>query len=176
MDVVRQAIESLRGSIIIDSEPGVGTSMTIKLPLTLAIIDGLQVRTEEEIYVIPLTQVQECVELMNGHLREKDGSRLLDLRGEIVPYVNLREWFDIPGIRPALEQVIITTVDKKRVGIVVDDVVGEHQTVIKTLGRIYRDVEGISGATVLGDGSVSLILDIPDLIHSVTELSARSSS
>lgn len=169
LDVVMQSIESLRGSIVIDSEPGLGTTFTIRLPLTLAIIDGLQVRTEDEVYVIPLGQVQECVELTEASRRERDGSRLLDLRGETVPYINLREWFEIPGMRPAIEQVIIATVDKTRVGIVVDDVVGEYQTVIKTLGRIYRHVEGISGATVRGDGSISLILDIPGLVRSVTE-------
>lgn len=169
MDVVQQAIESLRGSIVVDSKLGVGTNIAIRLPLTLAIIDGLQVRTEDETYVIPLTQVEECVELVNGQRREQDGCRILDLRGEIVPYVNLREWFEIPGVRPVMEQVVIATVDKRRVGIVVDDVIGEYQTVIKTLGRIYRDVEGISGATVRGDGSIALILDVPGLVRSVAE-------
>ncbi|MBU1247185.1 MAG: chemotaxis protein CheA, partial [Proteobacteria bacterium] len=167
MDVVKRAIDSLRGTIDITSIPGQATTIVVRLPLTLAIIDGLQVRTGDEFYVIPLTLVEECVELVDGMRQEDGGRRILELRGEIVPYVNLREWFEVPGSRPEREQVVVTGVDGSRIGVVVDTVIGEHQTVIKTLGKVYRDVEGISGATIKGNGSIALILDVPGLVRRV---------
>lgn len=168
MDVVKRAIDSLRGSIDIDSKPGKGTTITIRLPLTLAIIDGLQVRVEDEYYVIPLSLVEECVELSRSEVEESDsGQRILHLRGEIVPYIHIRDWFGIEGDNPPIEQIVITGVEGSRVGIVVDTVIGEHQTVIKSLSRVYKDVEGISGATIKGDGSIALILDIPSLVRRV---------
>lgn len=168
MDVVKRAIDSLRGVIDIDSKPDAGTSITIRLPLTLAIIDGLQVRVEDEYYVIPLSLVEECVELTREDVDKSDsGQRILHLRGEIVPYIHIRDWFDVEGDNPPIEQIVITGVEGSRVGIVVDTVIGEHQTVIKSLGRVYKDVEGISGATIKGDGSIALILDIPSLVRRV---------
>ncbi|MGL1862600.1 MAG: chemotaxis protein CheA [Pseudodesulfovibrio sp.] len=168
MDVVKRAIDSLRGTIDIDSKLGKGTTITIRLPLTLAIIDGLQVQVEDEFYVIPLSLVEECVELTNTEVDEDDsGQRILHLRGEIVPYIHIRDWFDIEGESPPIEQIVITGVEGSRVGIVVDTVIGEHQTVIKSLSRVYKDVEGISGATIKGDGSIALILDIPSLVRRV---------
>ena len=168
MDVVKRAIDSLRGTIDIDSKPGIGTSLIIRLPLTLAIIDGLQVQVENEFYVIPLSLVEECVELTRAQVEESDsGQRILHLRGEIVPYIHIRDWFDVEGDNPPIEQIVITGVEGSRVGIVVDTVIGEHQTVIKSLGRVYKDVEGISGATIKGDGSIALILDVPGLVRRV---------
>ncbi len=169
MDVVKQAIDSLRGSIDIASTKGMGTTITIKLPLTLAIIDGLQVQVEDEFYVIPLSLVEECVELVGNKGNGRREQRIIHLRGEVVPYIRMREWFSIAGTAPEIEQVVITSQGSNRVGIVVDHVIGEHQTVIKSLGRVYREVEGISGATIKGDGSMALILDIPRLVHSVLE-------
>ncbi len=168
MDVVKRAIDSLRGSIDIDSKPGKGTTITIRLPLTLAIIDGLQVQVGDGYYVIPLSLVEECVELAGSDVEsEESDQRILHLRGEIVPYIHLREWFGIESERPAIEQIVITGVEGSRIGIVVDTVIGEHQTVIKSLGRVYKDVEGLSGATIKGDGSIALILDIPRLVRRV---------
>ncbi|WP_419787737.1 chemotaxis protein CheW [Pseudodesulfovibrio sp.] len=167
MDVVKRAIDSLRGSIDIDSKPGKGTTLTIRLPLTLAIIDGLQVQVEDGYYVIPLSLVEECVELSRKDVEEDSDQRILHLRGEIVPYVHLREWFGIEGENPPIEQIVITGVEGSRIGIVVDTVIGEHQTVIKSLGRVYKDVEGLSGATIKGDGSIALILDIPSLVRRI---------
>jgi len=168
MDVVKRAIDSLRGIIDIDSKPDAGTAITIRLPLTLAIIDGLQVRVEDEYYVIPLSLVEECVELSRAEVEDSDSNqRILHLRGEIVPYIHIRDWFDIKGDNPPIEQIVITGVEGSRVGIVVDTVIGEHQTVIKSLGRVYKDVEGISGATIKGDGSIALILDVPSLVRRV---------
>ena len=167
MDVVKRAIDSLRGSIDIDSKPGKGTTITIRLPLTLAIIDGLQVQVGDGYYVIPLSLVEECVELAGSDVDDESDQRILHLRGEIVPYIHLRDWFGIEGEPPDIEQIVITGVEGSRVGIVVDTVIGEHQTVIKSLGRVYKDVEGLSGATIKGDGSIALILDIPSLVRRV---------
>ncbi|THB62966.1 MAG: chemotaxis protein CheA [Desulfovibrio sp.] len=165
MDVVKRSIDSLRGSVDIDSALGLGTTITVKLPLTLAIIDGLQICVENEYYVIPLSLVEECVELL---AKEEEGGkeqRIINLRGEIVPYLRLREFFALDGKAPPIEQVVVVGVQGGRMGIVVDNVIGEHQTVIKSLGRVYRDVEGISGATIKGDGTMALILDVPKLLQ-----------
>ena len=169
MDVVKRGIDQLRGSVVIDSEKGVGTEITIKLPLTLAIIDGLQIRVQDEFYVIPLSLVEECVELANNEADAVEDRQVVNLRGEIVPYIKLRDWFSIDGKSPDIEQIVVTGVDGSRVGIVVDNVIGEHQTVIKSLGKVYRDVDGLSGATIKGDGTMALILDVPKLVGSVIE-------
>ncbi len=167
MDVVKRGIESLRGAVEIDSEPGQGTVITVRLPLTLAIIDGLQVQTGREFFVAPLSIVEECVDLPRSDAA--DGDRIVNLRGEIVPYIRLRDFFSIDGRPPDVEQVVVSSVEGSRVGIVVDRVIGEHQTVIKSLGRIYRDVEGLSGATIKGDGTMALILDVPGLLRAAVE-------
>ncbi|MBI9110167.1 chemotaxis protein CheA [Maridesulfovibrio ferrireducens] len=167
MDVVKRAIDSLRGRIDIDSQEGKGSLITIRLPLTLAIIDGLQVKVEDGYFVIPLSLVEECVELTRKNVEEANGQQFVNLRGEIVPYIRIREWFDIEGESPPIEQIVITGLEGSRIGVVVDTVIGEHQTVIKSLGRVYRDVEGISGATIKGDGTLALILDIPKLFRTV---------
>ncbi|PLX84141.1 MAG: chemotaxis protein CheA [Desulfuromonas sp.] len=163
MDVVRQAIDSLRGSIELHSQPGHGTSFTIKLPLTLAIIDGLLVNIGSEQFVLPLAAVEECIELTTAEAAHSHGRNLVNIRNELVPYVDLRSEFRLNGQRPDIQQVVIANLEGLRVGFVVDHVVGEHQTVIKNLGRMYSDVSGVSGATILGNGQVALILDLPQL-------------
>lgn len=164
MDVVKRAIDALRGTIDIESQRGIGTTITVKLPLTLAIIESLLVRICNDSFVLPLALVNECVELTREDVGNSHGRNIANVRGHIVPYIPLRERFRIGGERPAIEQIVITTVENRQVGFVVDHVIGEHQTVIKSLGRAYKNVEGLSGATILGDGSVALILDIPQLI------------
>ena len=163
MDVVKKAIDSLRGSIDISSTKGIGTTITLKLPLTLAIIEGLRVKIGIDYFIFPLSAVEECVELTAADSARASGGHLADVRGQIVPYIRLREQFAINGDRPPIEQIVIVGLDGQRIGFVVDNVIGEHQTVIKTLGRVYKDIEGVSGATILGDGTVALILDIPRL-------------
>ncbi len=160
MDVVRRAIDSLRGTVEVSSKLGLGTTITLKLPLTLAIIDGLLVKIEDDNFVLPLSHIEECVELSKADIEKSHGRHIVNIRGEIVPYVNLRERFDINELRPEIEQVVIADIKGMRVGFVVDSVIGQHQTVLKTLGKAYKNVEGVSGATILGDGTVALILDI----------------
>ena len=161
MDVVKRNIDALRGRVSLESVPGQGTTISVRIPLTLAIIDGLQVQVEDSYFIMPLSAVEECVELIR-----KDGGRadLINLRGQMVPYVSLRAGFDIPGQAPEIEQVVVCNSQGRRVGIVVDRVIGEHQTVIKSLGKVYQDVRGISGATIKGNGSMALILDIAALV------------
>jgi two-component system, chemotaxis family, sensor kinase CheA len=167
MDVVKKAVDNLRGNIKIDSAPGEGTTITLSLPLTLAIIEGLLVKVGTDNYVIPLSIVEECIELTDQIVKENHGRNLVNIRGQIVPYIRLREQFAISGSAPAIQQIVIVNTDGSRVGFAVDSVIGEHQTVIKSLGSFYHKVQGISGATILGDGSVALILDVPKLIETV---------
>jgi two-component system chemotaxis sensor kinase CheA len=169
MDVVKQAIEELRGSIDIESRPGKGTTFTVKLPLTLAIIDGLLVQIGKDQFVLPLSAVEECIELKRAASARVQERHLVNVRGQIVPYIRLRERFGIGGEPPAIEQIVIAEAEGQRVGFVVDQVIGSHQTVIKSLGRMYREVAGLSGATILGDGSVALILDVPRLVQRAEE-------
>lgn len=165
MDVVKRTLESLRSSIEVNSQFGVGTTITIKLPLTLAIIEGLLVEVGDESFVLPLSVVEECVELTHNEIVNSNGRHIIYIRGEIIPYINLRNKFMIEGIPPSTEQVVIVRVEGVRVGFVVDRVKGEQQTMIKTLGKVYENVQGVSGATILGNGHVALILDIPRLIE-----------
>jgi two-component system chemotaxis sensor kinase CheA len=164
MDVVKQAIEALRGAIEINSRKGEGTTITIRLPLTLAIIESLLVKIGDDRYVLPLSFVEECIVMTRKEMEESHGKDLANVRGHMVPYIPLRSRFELTGEAPDIQQVVITHIEGERIGLLVDTVIGEHQTVIKSLGRAYRDVHGISGATILGDGTVALILDIPQLV------------
>ncbi len=169
MDVVKRGIEGLRGSITVDSVRGKGTTITLKIPLTLAIIDSLLVKIGNDHFVLPLSTVEECIELTREDVKNSHGRNLANVRGAIVPYIPLRECFHITDHQPEIEQIVIADIHGKKVGFVVDHVVGEHQTVIKSLGKMYRDVQGVSGATILGDGTVALILDMAALLK-VAEL------
>jgi two-component system chemotaxis sensor kinase CheA len=165
LDVVRRVIEEMRGTVEVSSPDGEGTVFTIKLPLTLAIIDGLLVKIGTESYVFPLSAVEECIELKGDDAARSHGRNLVNLRGEIIPYIRLREQFSVHGVPPEIEQIVVVQLASQRVGFVVDQVVGEHQTVIKSLGRMYQGVAGLSGATILGNGSVALILDLRQLLQ-----------
>ncbi len=157
MDVVRRNIQALRGTIEIDSTEGKGSCFTIRLPLTLAIIDGFLVGVEKSAYVIPLEMVSECLEL-----RDVTTDRnYLNLRGEVLPFVRLRELFEIDTERPPRENILVVRAGNQKLGIVVDTLQGELQTVIKPLGTIFRHLRGIAGSTILGSGEVALILDVP---------------
>ncbi len=164
MDVVRQNIEALRGSIDIKSQKGKGTTITLKIPLTLGIIEGLLVKIAADNYVVPLSVVDDCMEFKLAS-NNNSARKILDVRGEIVPYIRLREQYKILENPPLFEHIVITSVNEQKTGFVVDEIIGKHQIVIKTLGKMYKNVEGLSGATILGDGSVALILDVPKLVQ-----------
>jgi len=174
MDVVKRGIDSLRGVIKLESTLGQGTTVVIKLPLTLAIIDGLQVEVAEDTYVIPLAAVEECVELDRARSKIGEEQEMINLRGDAVPFIRLRNWFSRNGKLPPIEQIVIVHVQGQRIGLVVDKVIGQHQTVIKSLGRIYRELEGISGATINGDGSMALILDVQAMVGSAVRKAVQS--
>jgi two-component system, chemotaxis family, sensor kinase CheA len=165
MDAVKRQIDALRGSLTLASEPGQGTTFTITLPLTLAIIEGLLVETGDSNYIIPMAAVAENVELTEADRRLYNGRNLVAVRGQLVPYVDLREAFAIPGERPAISKIVLVQHEDQRVGLVVDRVLGTHQTVIQALGRFFRKIEVVSGCTVMGDGRVALVLDIAGVVR-----------
>ncbi|MGA2192109.1 MAG: chemotaxis protein CheW, partial [Nitrospirota bacterium] len=164
MDVVKKQVEYLRGMVEIESERGRGTQFIISLPLTLAIIDGLLVAVGDQDYVIPLSFVEECMELKEQPGAESGGRRLVYLRDEIIPYIKIKDEFRIETEKRDIQHMVVVRADGRRLGIVVDRVIGDYQTVIKSLGRTYRQAEGVSGATILGDGRVALIIDVPKLL------------
>jgi two-component system chemotaxis sensor kinase CheA len=166
MDVVRRNIELLRGNIEIQSTEGQGTAITIRLPLTLAIIDGFSVAANDQTYVIPLEMISECLELPPDQISSETVG-VLSLRGEPLPYVRLREVFGAPKERPARENVVVVHRDGGYAGIAVETLLGECQAIIKPLNRIFRDVPGVSGSTILDNGRVALILDVSTLLREV---------
>jgi two-component system chemotaxis sensor kinase CheA len=172
MDVVRRTVESLRGSIDLRSRPGLGTTIALRLPLTLAIIDGLLVEVGGGRYVLPLAATLECIEL-SGAQGEHAAGRMADVRGELVPYIRLRDHFGVKTAAPEREQIMVIESDAGRCGLMVDKVLGNCQTVIRSLGKLFREVQGVSGATVLGDGTVALILDPPRLVQDALRTRTR---
>ena len=165
MDVVKRTIESLRGAIDITSIPGQGSQVSLRIPLTLAIIDGLLVRVGNGRYVVPLAAVEECVELSHEQDVRSAGRSLISLRDEFVPFLRLRELFRTTTEPGTHQKVVVVSTGEARVGLVVDQIIGDHQTVIKSLSKLHADVETFSGATILGDGGVALILDVPHLVE-----------
>ncbi|MCV9961758.1 chemotaxis protein CheA [Pararhizobium sp. BT-229] len=164
MDVVKKTVEALRGTIDITSKPGEGSNVSLRIPLTLAIIEGLLVRVGQGCYVIPLSAVEECLELsLEDDLRSR-GRSFISLRDSLVPFLRLRELFRT-GTQPDPHQkVVVISTGSERVGLVVDQIIGDHQTVIKSMSKLHHDVVTFSGATILGDGSVALILDVTHLV------------
>ncbi len=165
MDVVRRNIQALRGNVEVHTEEGQGSRFTIRLPLTLAIIDGFLVAVGDASYVIPLDNVVECLELHGDYTR----GNMLNLRGEVLPFIRLREFFDVEGEVPKRENVVVVSASGQKAGIVVDALLGEFQTVIKSLGSLFRHLRGIGGSTILGSGEVALILDV----QALTELAGQ---
>jgi two-component system chemotaxis sensor kinase CheA len=164
MDVVRRTIESLRGSLEIESKLGHGTTVTLRLPLTLAIIEGLLIEVAGERYTLPMPSVQEIVELPAEKAQPHRTGDFLDIRGRFVPFLRLRKLFDCDGAPGEAQNVVIVMAGEHRVGIVVDRIVGTNQTVIKQMSKLHAGVRSVSGATILGDGSVALILDVAHLV------------
>ncbi len=174
MDVVKRNITLLRGTVDLDSRPGEGTVVRIRLPLTLAIINGFLVGIDQSTYVIPLDMVQECIELDERQRQSSRDDGYLDLRGEVLPLVDLREHFSHEGPAARRQNVVVVRYAEHKAGLVVDDLLGEFQTVIKPLGKLFGALRGISGSTILGSGAVALILDVPALLNQLVQLEART--
>ncbi len=167
MDVVKRKISELRGEVELDSERGVGTTITIKLPLTLSIIDGLLVKVDETSYVIPLSAVDKIYAVEHAKVVNQFNDVVV-LDGKQIPFFNLRKEFSLPETTLEMEQVIVVHFEERKVGFVVDTVVGEYQAVLKPLGRHYKNQDMISGATILGDGTVALVMDTNRIIKHFT--------
>ena len=157
MDVVKQNITALRGEIIVNSKLGEGSVFTLKLPLTLSIIDGLLVSVDNEKYVIPLEGIQKCYETESSQL--KNNNKILLIDNEQIPFIDMRSEFHVDSEAPEVQQTVVVNSGDKKVGLVIDSIVGEAQSVIKPLGDLYKNQDIFSGSTILGDGSVSLVLD-----------------
>ncbi len=160
MDVVKRNIAALRGTVSMNSEEGRGTTVTVRLPLTLAIIDGFLVGVDKAVYAIPLDMIEECVAFS-----AEPGHDYTNLRGEVLPFIRLRQLFGIRGESCHGENIVVLKHGNQRVGLVVDTLLGEFQTVIKPLGKMFSQVKCVSGSTILGSGDVALILDVPSLIQ-----------
>jgi two-component system, chemotaxis family, sensor kinase CheA len=160
MDVVKRNIVALRGSVAITSVPGQGTTVTVRLPLTLAIINGFQIGIGKAVFVVPLDMIDECVEFS-----AEAGHDYIDLRGEVLPFIRLRELFDIAGPVSPRPNIVVVKHAGQKFGLAVDTLLGEAQTVIKPLSKMFGQVQGISGSSILGNGEVALILDVPALMQ-----------
>lgn len=160
MDVVKRNIAALRGSVGIASRAGEGTTVRVRLPLTLAIIDGFLVKVGESIFVVPLDMIDECIEFST-----EPGHDCCNLRGEVLPLVGLRRFFEIEAAPARRESVVVVRHNGRRVGLVVDALLGEFQTVIKPLSKVFDQVSAISGSTILGNGAVALILDVGAMLQ-----------
>jgi two-component system chemotaxis sensor kinase CheA len=174
MDVVRRNVQALRGGVHITSQPGVGASVRIRLPLTLAIIEGFGVGIGDETYVIPVDQVVECVELPpeENDVARKEG--VLQLRNEPLPFLYLKDHFGLPGDRGRRQSVVVVQHDTSRAGLAVNTLYGAAQTVIKPLPPVFKDIAGVSGSTILSNGRVALILDVPALFRDFRLQGARA--
>jgi len=163
MDVVKRKISDIRGEVEIDSELGYGTTITIKLPLTLSIIDGLLVKVSDTFFIIPLLMVDK-IYAIEHEIIVNTFNNVVVLDGQQVPFFYVRREFEIPDSAEKVEQVIVVNFEEKRVGLIVDQVIGEYQAVLKPLGKYYKKQDMISGATILGDGTVALVMDTNKII------------
>jgi len=170
MDVVRKNIEHIRGRVDIRSEPGVGTTVTMRIPLTLAIIDGMLLRVGKEKYVIPITSIRESLQVTEEMItRPMEGREIIRVREELIPIIRLHEQFDVEADSTRVEDGIITIleVEGQSFGLLVDELLGQHQIVIKGLSDYITHQPCISGCTILGDGEICLIIDIGGITKQV---------
>jgi two-component system chemotaxis sensor kinase CheA len=175
MDVVKRNVEQLRGTITVETSPGQGTTFTLRLPLTLSIIEGFSVGVGGETYVIPLENVLECVELPREEQRA-GRTGMVNLRGNPLPYLRLREHFAQGGSPPLRESIVVIGHGQGQAGIAVDTLLGQGQVVIKPLGKLCQGLPGLAGSTLLGDGRVALILDVPALLQQAVKAAAPAAA
>lgn len=170
MDVVKRNITDLNGSVEIQSTEGLGMKVSVRLPLTLAIMDGMSVGVDQEVYILPLSSVVESFQVNAADVSTVgQGSQLVKVREEYMPVISLEQVFKVPRRDPARSSNIMVVVesDGSRIAVLVDELLGQHQVVVKNLETNYRKVPNVSGATILGDGKVALILDTGSLVRRV---------
>jgi len=168
MDVVKRNITALNGTVEIDSVEGQGTRVAVRLPLTLAIMDGMSVGVDNEVYILPLSSVVESFQVQTADLNTvAQGAQLVKVRDEYMPVIALEKIFEVPRLDASKSSDIMVVVeaDGSRVAVLVDELLGQHQVVVKNLETNYRKVSNVSGATILGDGRVALILDTASLVR-----------
>ncbi|BCR21168.1 Chemotaxis protein CheA [Borrelia miyamotoi] len=170
MDVVRTQVESLRGNIVLESEFGKYTRTKLIFPLTLAIIEGWLIRVKDDHFIVPISSVESCFEadkLVSKVYGLENNGNVMNYRGGMINFIRLREFFGISEEKSYSEYVVVVNTNSGKIGLVVDEILGQHQTVIKTLGKIYSKAEGVSGATILGDGSLALVIDIDTITRAI---------
>jgi two-component system chemotaxis sensor kinase CheA len=172
MDVVKRSIEALRGVVTLHSQPGEGTRVQLRLPLTLAVIDGFMVGVGSTRLILPLDLVVECIELPADALGD-ESPRYLDLRDEVLPFVDLRLNFGIPGPRVKRPSVVVLRSGEVKAGVLVDTLLGEIQTVIKPMSQIFRHLRAVCGTSILGTGEIALVLDIHQLVQRSMDQASR---
>ena len=170
MDVVRSNIEALRGHVQVFSEEGQGTTIQIRLPLTLAIIDGFLISVGNKKFIFPLDAVFEVIEGGVSELNHSNGTALIELRGHVLPVINLREIYDLGGDRPKRHSIVVVQSGAERYGVCVDSLLGQHHTVIKPMSRLFHSLQFISGSTILGNGEIAFIFDP----HALCELAIQA--
>ena len=170
MDVVRRNIEQLRGKVEINSTLGQGSVFSIRLPLTLAIIDGMVVRVGSERFIIQTVGIEQAMKPEPDKITSiQNKEHVLNVRGKLVPLIQLGDWFGLTKrVDPSEALVVIAQCDDRQVGLVVDELIGQQQVVIKTLGKRFERLKGVSGAAIMGDGRVALMLDVGRLVESAT--------
>jgi two-component system chemotaxis sensor kinase CheA len=175
MDVVRRNIEALRGSVTLDSEPGAGSRIEIRLPLTLAIIDGFLIGVGASKFIFPLDTVVEVIESRPLETElDVHGRSCVELRGQMLPVVSLRALYGLDSPEPERSSIVVIRSGGQRYGVMVDVLLGQHQTVIKPLGRMFRSLRGMSGSSILGSGDVALIFDVASLSQMIAQRSLQS--
>jgi two-component system, chemotaxis family, sensor kinase CheA len=172
MDVVRRNVEALRGSVAIESEQGKGTAITIRVPLTLAIIQGFKIGVGDEDYILPLDAVVECLELPPEETQAGRPWGVINVRGKPLPYLRLRDHLAVEGARASRENVVVVQHGSQVAGVAVDALHGESSTVIKPLGGMFKAIPGVSGSSILGNGRVALILDVAGILRETLKRSA----
>jgi len=160
MDVVRKEIDNLQGNVYITSEEGKNTKIVISLPLTLAIIDGLLIRVENDYYILPLPCVEACIDKNDTERKKESGREIIKYRDSILPFMSLRKILNYTNTPPEREQIVVVNSDNTKYGLVVDQVIGDYQTVIKNLGKVFSGLKYFSGATIMGDGRIALIINV----------------
>ncbi|HYM62441.1 MAG TPA: chemotaxis protein CheA [Thermoanaerobaculia bacterium] len=168
MDVVRRNVERLRGSISVDAQPGAGTTISVRLPLTLTLIEGFAVSAGDDTFIAPIESIVECVEMPAGADRG-GATAVINVRGEALPCLRLRSLFDIDGPPAVRENVIVVEHGSQRAGIIADALLGATRTVVKPLGRVFHNIPGIAGSSILGSGRIGLILDVPEILRRAAE-------